>query len=247
MSFFYKILIEYDGTNFVGWQKQKNGNSIQEIIEKVLEKILKEKILIYGAGRTDAGVHAIAQAAHFKLNNEIINSIKFLKSANYFLNKNLISILEVKKINKNFHARFSAKKKIYEYIIINRIAPLSLEKDRAWLVPTKLDFEILKKGSKLLIGTKDFSTFRSSSCGAISPIKTINFAGVVKKKEKIFFTFISRSFLQNQIRSMVGCLKELGEKKLTLKEFKSIINSKQRSMCSKPAPAYGLYLKKIFY
>jgi len=245
--FIYQIIIEYDGTNFVGWQKQKNGSSVQQIIEKILTKILKQKITLYGSGRTDSGVHATAQSAHFISKSTINNKFIFLTSINFFLQKKKVSILRVNKKNLHFHARFSAKKREYKYIIINRIAPLSLEFNRAWHIKCILNFELMKKAAKLLEGNKDFSTFRSSSCNSKSPIKTLDKAIVKKLGTKIFLNFKSKSFLQQQVRSMVGCLKFVGEGKWSLKKFKYIINSKTRSNCAPPAPAHGLYLNKIYY
>ena len=152
----YQIIIEYDGTNFVGWQIQKNGPSVQETIEKILTKILKEKITLYGSGRTDAGVHAMAQSSHFISKSKIDNKFLFLNSINFFLNKKKITILKKKKKKKSFHARYSAKKRIYKYIIINRLASLSLDFDRAWHIKSILNIKLMKKAAKLLQGTKDF-------------------------------------------------------------------------------------------
>jgi tRNA pseudouridine38-40 synthase len=245
--FTYQILIEYDGTNFVGWQRQKNGISIQGSIEKVLKKLLKQKVILHGSGRTDSGVHANAQSAHFNSIHKIKDNDKFLNSVNFFLNKKKISILNIKKRNKLFHSRYSAKMRIYKYIIINRKSPLSLDFNRAWYVRNILDLNLIKKASKLLIGTKDFSMFRSSSCGANSPIRTIKSIEIKKEKEKIIFFFKSKSFLQQQVRSMVGCLKYVGEKKWNLTKFRKYVNLKKRSNCAPPAPSCGLYLFKVLY
>jgi len=245
--FTYQIIIEYDGTNFVGWQKQKNSPSIQETIEKILTKILKEKIILYGSGRTDAGVHALGQSAHFISNSKIDNKFLFLNSINFFLHKKKISILRVNKKKLNFNARFSAKKREYKYVIVNRIAPLSIEFNKAWHIKSILDFELIKKAAKLLEGNKDFSTFRSSSCNSKSPIKTLEEAIVKKLGSKIIIIFKSKSFLQQQVRSMVGCLKYVGEGKWDLKKFDYIVKSKKRANCAPPAPAHGLYLFKVSY
>ena len=245
--FTYQILIEYDGTNFVGWQRQKNGISIQGSIEKVLKKLLKQKVILHGSGRTDSGVHANAQSAHFNSIHKIKDNDKFLNSINFFLNKKKISILNIKKRNKLFHSRYSAKMRIYKYIIINRKSPLSLDFNRAWYVRNILDLNLIKKASKLLLGTKDFSMFRSSSCGANSPIRTIKSIEIKKEKEKIIFFFKSKSFLQQQVRSMVGCLKYVGEKKWNLTKFRKYVNLKKRSNCAPPAPSCGLYLFKVLY
>jgi len=245
--FNYQIIIEYDGINFVGWQKQKNGPSVQQAVEKALSLILKEKITINGSGRTDAGVHALGQSAHFYTKFIINDKIYFLNSVNYFLKKKKISILKIRKKKLNFHARFNAKKRVYNYVIVNRTAPLSLDLNKAWHVKKNLNFEIMKKAAQYLRGKKNFSTFRSSSCNSPSPIKTLDEAKVRKSGNKIIITFISKSFLQQQVRSMVGCIKYVGEGKWNLKEFNFVIKSEKRSNCAPPAPAHGLYLSRVFY
>ena len=247
MSYNYQIIIEYVGTNFVGWQIQKNGKSIQEVVQKILSKTFKSKVKITGSGRTDAGVHARGQSANFYLKKKIENKFKLLETMNFYLNKYPITIIDIKKRNKKFHARFSAKKRNYEYIIINRPTKLSIDNKKAWLIKNKLNFNSMKKAIKLLIGTHDFSTFRASSCSAASPIKTINKANISKKNDKIIFKFQSKSFLQQQVRSMVGSLKYVGENKWNIKEFKKVLKSKKRKLCAPPAPPEGLYLKRVLY
>jgi tRNA pseudouridine38-40 synthase len=243
----YQLLIEYVGTNFRGWQIQKKGSTIQGFIQKKLSKLLKEKIILNGSGRTDTGVHAIEQSAHFDCKNEIINLSKFLKSINYFLNCKGIAIIKIKKRSNKFHSRFSAKQRIYKYIIFNQISAPIIEKQRGWHVRKPLDLDLIKKGAKKLLGTNDYSTFRSSSCHAKSPIKTIESIRVKSSKNKIEIEFKSQSFLQQQVRSMVGCLKYLGEKKWDLKTFVKIFKSKKRFLCAPPAPPEGLYLFRIIY
>ncbi len=231
----------------LGGSSKKNGKSIQETIEKVLQKILKLKVKITGAGRTDKGVHAFGQYANFKIDKKIENKKRFLNSLNFFLRNNLISIISINRKNSIFHSRFNAKERIYEYKIINREGSLSLNKSKAWHVKTKLDISLLKKGAKVLEGKHDFSTFRASSCSAKSPIKKMNSVKVSKKGDQIVLIFKSKSFLQNQVRSMVGSLKYLSSGKWSLKEFKKIFFSKNRSYCAPPAPACGLYLRNIKY
>lgn len=245
--FTYQIKVEYLGTNFVGWQIQKNGLSVQEVLEKVLSKFLKEKVKVMGSGRTDAGVHASEQSAHFKTKYKIIDKDIFINSINFFLGKYPISILDIKKRPNKFHARHSAIERVYKYFIINRRSSLVLEKNKAWHIKKKLDVKIMRKGTEILRGTHNFSTFRASSCQAKSPIKTIKKAMIKKKNNKIILTFQSKSFLQQQVRSMVGCLKYLGEGKWSLKKFKQIMLSKNRTNCAPPAPAHGLYLFKVNY
>ena len=245
--FNYMLKIEYVGSNFVGWQIQKNGISIQQKIEKSLYKILRKKIKIIGAGRTDKGVHARAQYANFKIDKKINDKKSFINSINFFLKKSLITIIDIKRKNLNFHSRYSAKERIYEYVIINRLGSISIDRDRAWHIRKKLDLKLLKKGAKILEGTHDYSTFRASSCSAKSPIRKINFIKVFYKGDKISIFIKSRSFLQNQVRSMVGCLEKLASNKWDLKKFKKVFKSKDRKNCAAPAPACGLYLNNVKY
>ena len=243
----YQLLIEYVGTDFRGWQIQKKGSTIQGLIQEKLTKLLKEKIILNGSGRTDTGVHAIQQSAHFDCKNEIIDLIKFLKSINHFLNDKGVAVTKIKKRSNKFHSRYSAKQRIYRYIIFNQISEPVIEKNRGWHVRKPLDLELIKKGAKKLIGTNDYSTFRSSSCHAKSPIKTIKSIKVKSLKNKIEIEFKSQSFLQQQVRSMVGCLKYLGEKKWDLKTFNKAFRSKKRILCAPPAPPEGLFLARIIY
>ena len=245
--FRYQLLIEYVGTNFRGWQIQKKGSTIQGLIQEELTKLLKQKIILNGSGRTDTGVHAIEQSAHFDCKNEIIDLTKFLKSINHFLNEEGIAIIKIKKRSNKFHSRFSAKQRIYKYIIFNQISTPVIEKKRGWHVRKPLDLDLIKKGAKKLIGTHDYSTFRSSSCHAKSPIKTIKSIKIKSSKNKIEIEFNSQSFLQQQVRSMVGCLKYLGEKKWDLKMFEKSFKSKKRILCAPPAPPEGLFLARVIY
>ena len=242
----YKVKIEYDGTSFVGWQLQKNGLSIQEVLQKAIFNFSKEKVVVIGAGRTDSGVHALAQVVHFDLKKKIKEK-NFLPGINQHIGNQPVTVLKINKASKKFHARFDAKKRTYQYTIINRQSPLALQKSKAWHIRKKLDVEAMKKGAKLLLGTHDFSTFRASSCGAKSPIKTMEKISIKKNKDKITLKFTSKSFLQQQVRSMVGCIKYLGEGKWNLDTFKQSFKSKNRIRCAPPAPACGLYLAKIKY
>ena len=245
--FTYQIQIEYLGTNFVGWQIQKNGISVQETLEEIFSKFWNDKIKIFGSGRTDAGVHASGQSAHFKTKYKILDKNNFTNSINYFLRKYSISILNIKKRSNKFHARHSANERVYKYFIINRNSSLVLEKNKAWHIKKKLNIKNMQKGADLLKGTHNFSTFRSSTCQATSPIRTIKKILLKKDKSKIILTFHSKSFLQQQVRSMVGSLKYLGEGKWSLDDFKNAFKSKKRKMCAPPAPAHGLYLSKVVY
>jgi len=243
----YQILIEYLGTNFIGWQIQKKGQSVQNLIQNKIFKLLKEKINLVGSGRTDSGVHAVEQSAHFECKKKIENLDKFLKSINYFLNSKFVSIISIKKRNSNFHARFSAKQRIYKYIIFNRVSVPSIYKNRGWHIRKKLDLKLMKKGTQKLLGTNDYSTFRASSCNAKNPVRTIKSIRIKKIKDRIEIQFKSQSFLQHQVRSMVGCLKYLAENKWNLKKFEEVFKSKKRTLCAPPAPSHGLFLEKVIY
>ena len=245
--FKYQVLIEYVGTNFRGWQVQTKGKTIQGLIQDKISKLLKEKIVLFGAGRLDKGVHAIEQSAHFECKTKILNLDKFLKSLNFFLNKDMVTIIKIKKRSKDFHARFSAKMRIYRYIIINRLSRPVLEKNRGWHIINKLDLEKMKEAGKLLVGINDFSTFRASTCRAKSPVKNMKSVKIKSRKNKIEIEFQSKSFLQQQVRSMVGCLKYVGEKKWSIKKFIFVLNSKKRTLCAPPAPPEGLYLTRVIY
>ncbi len=247
MKYNYQIIIEYLGKNLIGWQIQKKGQSIQGIVQRAISKAIKKKIKLIGSGRTDAGVNAEGQSANFFCKNEIKDHFKFLSSVNFFLKKYQISVIALKKRNSLFHARHSAKKRLYEYIIINRLAKLSIDQDRSWLIKKKLNIKKMKKALRYFTGTHNFSALRSSSCSAKSPIRTITHAGLKIVNDKITISFESESFLQKQVRSMVGCLKYVGENKWKPDKIKKIIKSKKRDECAPPAPPEGLYLKKVFY
>jgi len=182
--FRYQILIEYVGTGFIGWQSQPKGKSVQKTIENSLKKILKEKISVVGQGRLDAGVHALSQSAHFDTKNKIPDINRFLNRLNFLVNKSFISILSINKRNKKFHSRYSAKARIYKYIILNREVSPIINKNRVWHIKKKINLENIKKGAKFLIGKKDFSTFRASACSAKSPIRTLEKVNILKKKMK---------------------------------------------------------------
>ena len=243
----YQILVEYDGSSYIGWQKQKRGISIQGTLEKTLTKVLKEKIILQGSGRTDAGVHALEHSSHFDIKTKIKKIDTLIKSLNFFLKKKNISILSITKKRNNFHARFSAKERIYKYIILNRLSPSSINNGKVWHITKKLDIKKMKEGSKFLEGTHDFSAFRSSSCNAKSAIRTIRKITIKKNNKELILRFKSQSFLHQQVRSMVGCLKYLGEHKWDLIKFNKVIKSKKRILCAPPAPAEGLFLEKIIY
>ena len=190
----FKIIIEYDGTPFVGWQKQENGRSVQASIESAIEKLFDEKITIFGAGRTDAGVHAIGQTAHFDVSKKNFDTYIIKNALNDHLRPLPISILNVEKVNENFHSRFDAIQRKYLYRIINRKSPLTIEKGRAWQVHKTLNIDSMKNCIPLIVGKHDFTTFRSAHCQSDSPIKTIDEIKITQTDENIFFGISAKSF-----------------------------------------------------
>ena len=242
----YKLTIEYDGSRFHGFQIQDHFPTIQGELEKALLRLTFTPIRIYGAGRTDQGVHAFGQVAHLDLEKEW-EPLKLKFGLNHYLRKTQISVVDAEKVDDNFHARFGAKEKQYLYRIINRQAHLTLDKDRAWHVGYMLDEEIMHKGAQLLVGQHDFSSFRDSDCQAKSPFKTITKANVTKQGEEIRIIFEGKSFLHHQVRNMVGTLKLLGHGRFSLNDIKEILSAKDRTKAGPTAPPEGLYLMWIDY
>jgi len=242
----YKCIVEYDGTAFVGWQRQINGYSVQEAIENSLEHIFHQQIRIHASGRTDAGVHAKQQVIHFDLDTEL-DSLKITSALNHFLKKELISILSVEIVDNNFDSRRNAILRKYEYIMINRVSPLAISKNKAWHISAPLNVEAMQSAIKVFEGEHDFTTFRAASCEAASPVRTISKTNIVKHYDEIIITFESRSFLQHQVRSMVGALKLVGEGKWSKYDLQLALEAKDRTKCGALAPASGLYLAKVEY
>ena len=246
----YKLTIEYNGTNFIGWQKQKKGFSIQGTIEKAAKNLLQSEVDLTVAGRTDAGVHAEAQVAHLDIFKKLkIKNILF--GLNFYLSKEKfgedISIKKVNKVNANFNARFGAKKKTYKYKIYNNETRSPLHAYNTWWVSQNLNIVDMKIASKYLLGNHDFSSFRASGCQAISPIKTLDKIAIIKKKNIITLTFTARSFLYNQVRIMTGTLKDVGSGLINPVSLKEILKKKKRSSSGLTAPSKGLTLYKVYY
>jgi tRNA pseudouridine38-40 synthase len=243
----FKIIIEYDGTPFVGWQKQENGRSVQASIESAIEKLFDEKINIFGAGRTDAGVHAIGQTAHFDVGKKNFDTYIIKNALNDHLRPLPISILNVEKVDENFHSRFDAIQRKYLYRIINRKSPLTIEKGRAWQVHKTLNIDPMKDCIPLIVGKHDFTTFRSAHCQSESPIKTIDEVKITQSDENIYFGISAKSFLHHQVRSIVGSLKMVGEGSWSINDFDTALQSKDRSKCGALAPSEGLYFMEVKY
>lgn len=244
----YKITIEYDGTNLVGWQKQQEGKSAQEYLETALFKFTRQKSEIYAAGRTDAGVHALAQVAHFDLNTDMeLFRIREAFNANLRDMQAPVAVINVEQAPANFHARFSATGRGYIYRILNRRARTVLLENRVWHVGFPLDVDLMREGAKHLLGHHDFSSFRGAGCQALSPLKTLDKLEIIQNGDEIDFIVEARSFLYHQVRNMVGTLKMVGDKHLTPDDVKTILESKCRANAGVTAPACGLYLNKVMY
>ena len=246
----YKLTIEYNGTNFIGWQKQKKGFSIQGTVEKAAKNFLQSEVDLTVAGRTDSGVHAEAQVAHLDIFKKLkIKNILF--GLNFYLSKEkfgeYISIKKVNKVDSNFNARFGAKKKTYKYKIYNNESRSPMHAHNTWWVSQKLNIVDMKKASKYLLGKHDFSSFRASGCQALSPIKTLDKIAIIKKKNIITLTFTARSFLYNQVRIMTGTLKDVGSGLISPVALKRILQKKKRSSSGVTAPSKGLTLYKVYY
>ena len=246
----YKLTIEYNGTNFIGWQKQKKGFSIQGTIEKAAKNFLQSEVDLIVAGRTDAGVHAEAQVAHLDIFKKLkIKNILF--GLNFYLSKEKfgedISIKKVNKVDANFNARFGAKKKTYKYKIYNNESRSPMHAYNTWWVSQKLNIVDMKKASRYLLGNHDFSSFRASGCQALSPVKTLDKIAIIKKKNIITLTFTARSFLYNQVRIMTGTLKDVGSGLINPIALKRILQKKKRSSLGVTAPSKGLTLYKVYY
>lgn len=246
----YKLTIEYKGTNFIGWQKQNKGYSIQGTIEKAAKNFLQNEIILTVAGRTDAGVHAEGQVAHMDIEKKLkIKNI--LLGLNFYLSQEKfgkdISIKKVSKVKGDFNARFCAKKKIYKYEIYNCESKSPINHNYTWWVSQKLNILDMKKAAEHFKGKQNFSSFRAKGCQASSPIKTLEKVAIYKKKKIIIITFTARSFLYNQVRIMVGTLKDIGAGLIAHQNLKKIIRDKNRASAGVTAPAKGLTLLRVFY
>lgn len=244
--FRYKITIEYDGKPYVGWQIQDNGLSVQEVLSTAVKNLTGEEFVPKGSGRTDAGVHALGQVAHIDLSKEW-NLSKIRDGLNYHLRPAPIAITKAEVVDDEFDARFSAIRRHYRYVIVNRRARLTIDRAYAWQVPRPLDHELMNEAAQSFVGHHDFTTFRSTHCQAKSPLKTIDTVSVLRDGEKVIVECSARSFMHNQVRSMVGSLAEVGMGKWPVSGIQSAIDAKDRAACGPVAPAHGLYFLKVEY
>ncbi|MGX1197626.1 tRNA pseudouridine(38-40) synthase TruA [Parvibaculum sp. MBR-TMA-1.3b-4.2] len=242
----YKLTIEYNGSPFVGWQAQTNGMSVQQTLEDGIKGFCGQEVRVAGAGRTDAGVHALGQVAHIDLEDEV-RPDTLRDAVNAHMRGHPVAIVEAEQVPDSFEARFGAIKRHYLYRIINRRAPLTLDAKQAWLVHRPLDAEAMHDAAQALIGKHDFTTFRSMQCQAKSPVKTMDRITVSRYAEEIEITCEARSFLHNQVRSIVGTLKLVGEGKWARRDVEKALSAKDRAACGPVSPPDGLYLVRVDY
>ena len=242
----YKLTIEYDGTGLVGWQRQANGLSVQEALETAIARFCGERVTVHGAGRTDAGVHALGQCAHLDLERAV--SAEVLRNAvNHHLRPAAISVLAAEPAPEDFDARLSAIGRVYLYRILNRRAPPTLERGRVWHVAPPLDVEAMREGARLLVGHHDFSTFRDSLCQASSPVRTLDALELRREGDEIHIEARARSFLHHQVRNMAGTLKLVGLGRWRPEDVARALAARDRRAGGPTAPAAGLYLVEVRY
>jgi tRNA pseudouridine38-40 synthase len=242
----YRLTLEYDGGPFVGWQRQDNGPSVQAAVEEAIFGMTGERVTVTGAGRTDAGVHAYGQVAHFDLGREFAPE-KIRDALNHYLRPAPAAVIAADVASPDFHARFSATARHYLYRIVCRRAPLALERGHAWHVLHDLDAERMHQAAQALIGQHDFTTFRAAECQAKSPVKTLDRLDVRRAGDEVHIDASARSFLHHQVRSMVGSLKLVGEGKWRERQIGEALAARDRSACGPVAPPEGLYLVRVDY
>jgi tRNA pseudouridine38-40 synthase len=245
----WKLIIEYNGTPYSGWQHQDHAPSVQEEIEKAIFKFCNQKIRIQAAGRTDAGVHGLGQVAHFDLDygDRTLTGHDLAKAINAHLRPQPIAILKAEEVSEDFHARFSAKNKFYLYRLINRSAPLAINQGFAWGMHYALDAPAMHDAGQILLGEHDFTTFRDSDCQAKSPVKSLSRLDVIRNGEEIRFEIEGRSFLHHQVRNIVGTLMLVGRGKWMKADMQAALDARDRTKGGMTAPADGLYLVRIDY
>jgi tRNA pseudouridine38-40 synthase len=242
----YKLVVEYDGTPFTGWQHQTNGLSVQQAVEEAIEKFAGEKVRIHCAGRTDSGVHATHQVIHVDLAKEW-RTDTVRDATNAHLKPAPVAILSAEAVSDSFSARLSAIKRHYVYRILNRRAPAALELNRVWHVAWKLDADAMQEAARFLIGRHDFTTFRAAECQANSPVRTLDRLDVERIGDEIRIYASARSFLHHQVRSMVGTLERVGAGRWAVDDVRAALEARERRRCGPMAPATGLYLIGVDY
>jgi len=244
----YRLDIEYDGTAYAGWQRQDGPATVQGAIEQAIKGFSGEDVTLRGAGRTDAGVHASGQVGHVDLAKIWRDdTVRDAINAHLQMAGEAVAILAARAVPEDFDARFSATGRQYLYRILNRRAPAALERNRVWVVQKKIDADAMHEAAQVLVGRHDFTTFRSLQCQASSPVRTLERFDVVRKGDEIEIHAAARSFLHNQVRSMVGTIKRVGEGAWNAADVKAALEAKDRAACGSVAPPYGLYLTKVDY
>ncbi|MCB2113998.1 MAG: tRNA pseudouridine(38-40) synthase TruA [Parvularculaceae bacterium] len=242
----YKLIIEYDGGPFVGWQFQENGPSVQGALEQAALRFCGESVTAHSAGRTDAGVHALGMVAHIDIEKKT-DAFRLREALNFHLKPAPIAVLSAMETDDAFHARFSASRRHYRYRIINRRAPLTIDAGRAWRLSPPIDADAMNEAAQILIGKHDFTTFRASTCQAQTPVKTLSAIKVRRTGDEVCIETSARSFLHHQVRSIAGSLVEVGFGRWSAADFKSAFEARDRSRCAQVAPAEGLYFLKADY
>jgi len=242
----YKLTIEYDGSPFLGWQVQDGGLTVAGVLEDAVEKLSGTRTKVSGAGRTDAGVHALGQVAHIDLSKDW-ETDTIRDGLNAHLRPHPVAVLSAEKVTEDFDARFSATKRHYLYRIRNRRADLALERNRVWRVARPLDEKKMQEAAQYLVGNHDFTTFRSTECQAKSPVKTLDVLNVTRDGQEVLIETSARSFLHNQVRSIAGSLEQVGEGRWTPADMKRALEARDRSACGPVAPPDGLYLVRVDY
>lgn len=238
--FRYKLIIEYDGTNYYGWQYQHELPTVQGSVEAAIQDLCGVRCAVQCSGRTDAGVHALGQVAHVDLPRQYRDD-EVQSALNFFLRDEPIAIIAAQQVSTDFHARYHTTERAYKFIVINRRAPLALDSNRAWQVPYKLNIAAMQQAANLLLGTHDFSTFRDSECQSNSPIKTLDELTITQDDDKITFFVRAKSFLHHQVRNMVGTLILVGRNKWSIQQVKEALEAKDRTRGGPTAPPQGLY------
>ena len=242
----FRLTVEFNGGPFMGWQRQAHGPSIQQAIEEAIEAVTGEKVVSHAAGRTDAGVHALAMTAHVDV-TKAITPFRLMEGVNALIRPNPVAILECEVVPDDWHARFSCVGREYLYRIVNRRAPLTLDLGRAWRIARDLDTAAMHDAAQVLVGLHDFTTFRSAHCQAESPVKTLDRLDVRREGDWVLVEAAARSFLHHQVRSMVGCLAMVGQGQWTKADLRGALEAADRAALGLNAPPDGLYFVKARY
>ncbi|MDR3208367.1 MAG: tRNA pseudouridine(38-40) synthase TruA [Rickettsiales bacterium] len=238
----YKVILEYNGTNLIGFQKNKDGDSVQSLVEDAVFKFCGERAEVVGCGRTDAGVHAFAMPAHFNLQKP---RDRIKQALNFYLANSPVAVVSCEEAPDDWHARFSCIRRNYRYVVLNQDFPPVIDRDFAWWIPQKLDICAMRAAAEKLVGNHDFSSFRAAECQAKSPVKTLDSLAITSKESRIMLDFSAKSFLHRQVRSMVGTLVEIGRGKPM--DIERILNARDRAAAGPAAPANALFFMSADY